>query len=120
MRKLNRRDFLMSVSAATLATAHIGFSATSKQRVFVASGTPEGIRSFDWNAATGELTDAGIAAKIETVDWICFSPDRKYLFFVRAPLGVVVDFDALDVTPTETAAETQPDTEHLSQQGKSD
>ncbi len=44
----------MSASAATLAAAATkGFSASRAQRVFVASGTPEGIRSFDWNPARG-------------------------------------------------------------------
>src|SRR5580698_8902265 len=82
MRIHSRRDFLMSASAATLAAAatksFAGFSASD--RVFVASGTPEGIRSFDWNSRNGELDDAGIGAEISTVDWICFSPDRKYIF----------------------------------------
>ena len=56
----------MSASAATLAAvATKGFSSSRAQRVFVASGTPEGIRSFDWNPATGELTAAGVAANVE-------------------------------------------------------
>jgi len=103
MRKLNRRDFLMSVSAATFATATTGFSASSKRRVLVASNTAEGIRSFDWNAATGDLTDAGVAAKIDMVDWICFSPDRKYLYaacevdsFNGKPTGELASFRVTD------------------------
>jgi 6-phosphogluconolactonase len=81
MRNVSRRDFLMSASAATLAavtTKSLAVSGT--QRVFVASGTPEGIRSFDWDPAKGELTGVGVAAEISTVDWICLSPDRRYLF----------------------------------------
>jgi 6-phosphogluconolactonase len=103
MRKLNRRDFLMSVSAATLATATSGSSASSKRRVLVASNTAEGIRSFDWNAATGDLTDAGVAAKVDTVDWMCFSPDRKYLYaacevdsFNGKPTGELASFRVTD------------------------
>ena len=102
MRKLNRREFLVSTSAVTLAAATTGFSSSSK-RVFIASGTPEGIRAFDWDAATGQLTDAGVAAKIETVDWICFSPDRKYLFaacevdsFNGKPTGELASFRVTD------------------------
>ena len=34
------------------------------QRVFVGSGTPDGILAFDWNPSTAELTPAGVAAKI--------------------------------------------------------
>jgi 6-phosphogluconolactonase len=103
MRKLNRREFLVSTSAVTLAVATTGFSSSGKQRVFVASGTPEGIRAFDWDAAKGQLTDAGVAAKIETVDWICFSPDRKHLFaacevdsFNGKPTGELASFRISD------------------------
>jgi len=70
----------MSASAATLTAATTGLSQSRTQRVFVASNTPEGIRAFDWNSSSGELKDAGVAAKIDMVDWICFSPDRKCLF----------------------------------------
>ena len=90
----------MSASAATLAAAATkSFAAPGVQRVFVASGTPEGIRSFDWDASKGELTSAGVAAEISTVDWICFSPDRRYLFaacevesFNGKPTGEVASF----------------------------
>jgi 6-phosphogluconolactonase len=81
MRNVSRRDFLMSASAATLAAvATKSFAASGGQRVFVASGTPEGIRSFDWDPAKGELTSVGVAAEISTVDWVCLSPDSRYLF----------------------------------------
>jgi 6-phosphogluconolactonase len=104
MRNRSRRDFLMSTSAAILAfVATKGFPASRTQRVFVASGTPEGIRSFDWNPATGELAAAGVAANVSTVDWICFSPDRKYLFaacevdsFNGRPTGELASFRVVD------------------------
>ena len=103
MRKLNRRRFLVSASAVTLAAATKGFSASSKQRVFVASNSAEGIRSFDWDVATGALTNPGVAAKIDMVDWICFSPDRKYMFaacevdsFNRKPTGELASFRVTD------------------------
>jgi hypothetical protein len=35
-------------------------------------------------------------------------PGRKNLFFVRAPLGVVVDFNAPDMSQGKVAVETQP------------
>jgi 6-phosphogluconolactonase len=104
MRKLSRRDFMISASATTLAAAATrGFAASRAQRVFVASGTPEGIRSFDWNPASGELQSAGTGATISTVDWICFSPDRKYLFaacevdsFNGKPTGELASFRVTD------------------------
>ena len=94
----------MSASAATLAAAATkSFSASHMRRVFVASGTPAGIRSFDWNPFRGELADAGVAAEVSTVDWICFSPDRKYLFaacevdsFNGKPTGELASFRVVD------------------------
>jgi 6-phosphogluconolactonase len=103
MRNLTRRDFLMSASAATFAAATKSFSASRTERVFAASNTPEGVRSFDWISADGELTRAGIAAKVDMVDWVCLSPDRKYLFaacevdsFNGRPTGEVASFRISD------------------------
>src|ERR1039458_4249408 len=100
---LNRRDFLMTASAATLATASTSFAAPRRQRVFVASGKPEGILSYDWNPATGELTPAGVAASVANVDWICFSPGREYLYaagegdsFNGKPTGEVASFSGVN------------------------
>ena len=99
MRKLSRRDFLRTSSAATLAAASTGFAASDTQRIFVASGTPDGILSYDWHPATGNLTPAGVAAHVSTVDWICLSPRRDYLFaacevdnFNGKPTGEVASF----------------------------
>jgi len=78
--KLNRRDFLMTASAATLAIASPSLAATPGQRVFIGSNTPDGILAFDWDPATAELTAAGVAAKIANVDWITFSPNREFLY----------------------------------------
>jgi 6-phosphogluconolactonase len=104
MRILSRRDFLVSASAATLAAAATkSFSASHMRRIFVASGTPAGIRSFDWNPFRGELAATGVAADVSTVDWICFSPDRKYLFaacevdsFNGKPTGELASFRVVD------------------------
>ena len=100
MDKLSRRDFLMTASAATLAAAASpSFAAPGRQRVFVASGTPTGILAYDWDSAKGELTPAGVAAHIDTVDWITFSPGREYLYaaceldsFNGKPTGEVASF----------------------------
>jgi 6-phosphogluconolactonase len=85
MDKLSRRDFLLTASAATLAAAAPSLAATlapatGRQRVFVGSGTPEGILAYDWNPATGELVAAGVAAKLASVSWITYSRGNKFLF----------------------------------------
>ncbi|HEY2468592.1 MAG TPA: lactonase family protein [Terracidiphilus sp.] len=93
----------MSASAASLLAATTGLSQARTRRIFVASNTADGIRSFDWNPASGDLTPVGVAAKIDMVDWICFSPDRKYLFaacevdsFNGKPTGELASFRVID------------------------
>ncbi|HWA95177.1 MAG TPA: lactonase family protein [Terracidiphilus sp.] len=100
MKTLNRREFVAGAAAATLTvTSKHAKAAGTKTRVLVASGTENGILNYDWNGATGTLTPAGVAAKISTVDWITFSPDRKYIFaaceldsFRGKPTGEVASF----------------------------
>jgi 6-phosphogluconolactonase len=95
-----RRTFLKTASAATLAAAASrGFAAADRQRVFVASGKPNGILAYDWDSATGELTAAGVAAHISTVDWIALSPGKEYVYaaceldrFNGKPTGEVASF----------------------------
>jgi 6-phosphogluconolactonase len=82
MEKLSRRSFLGTVAAVSLVTAMPCFALGRRQRVFVGSNTPNGILAYDWDAASGELAPAGVAAKQDNVDWIAYSPDRKYLFAV--------------------------------------
>jgi len=100
MAHLSRRNFLIAASAATLAAAASRSHAAPRlQRVFIGSGGADGILAFDWNPATAELTAAGVAAKISTIDWITFSPDRKYIYaasevdsFNGKPTGAVASF----------------------------
>jgi 6-phosphogluconolactonase len=99
MKNLSRREFMMTASVATLAAAVPSFAASHRQRVFVGSSTPNGILAFDWDPATGDLTPAGVAAKIDKVDWIILSPDRQYLYsaseldtFNGKPTGEVASF----------------------------
>ncbi|HEY1987175.1 MAG TPA: lactonase family protein [Terracidiphilus sp.] len=81
MLSLNRRHFLKATSAATVAAAATrNFAATARQRVFIGSNKPDGILAYDWDATTGQLTPAGVAAKIANVDWITFAPGHKFLF----------------------------------------
>ncbi|HUX45379.1 MAG TPA: lactonase family protein [Terracidiphilus sp.] len=104
MRNLSRRAFLKSASAATLAAAALrGFAEPAKQRVFVASNSPDGVLAYDWDGATGTLSPAGVAAKIKMVDWIAFSPGHEYLYaacevdtFNGKPTGEVASFRVED------------------------
>lgn len=100
MANLSRRNFLFSASAAAAAAAaSSSFAAPQRQRVFIASGGADGILAYDWNPATAELTAAGVAGKISTIDWVTFSPDRKFLYaasevdsFNGKPTGAVASF----------------------------
>jgi 6-phosphogluconolactonase len=103
MKKTSRREFLMTASAAAVATAAFSSSAASpKQRVFIGSGTPDGILAYDWDPVGGELTPIGVAAKLPSVAWITastFSPGRSFLFaaselnsFNGKPTGAVASF----------------------------
>jgi len=113
MRNLTRREVLRTVPAAALLRASNGFAVpSSTQRVFVASNTSEGIRSFDWNPASGELTSAGVAAAVDNVDWICFSPDRRTIFaaaevdsFNGKPTGEVASLSVHNVKLIQTSAQ---------------
>jgi 6-phosphogluconolactonase len=104
MGKMNRREFLAAASAATLAaTATPSFAAERKQRVFIGSGTPDGILAYDWDGVGGELTPAGVAAKINTVDWMTLSPGREFMYvaaevdsFNGKPTGEVASFGVHD------------------------
>ncbi|HUD74874.1 MAG TPA: beta-propeller fold lactonase family protein, partial [Terracidiphilus sp.] len=105
MTKLTRRGFLITASAATLAAAASAslaapvLASSGRKRVFIGSNRPEGILAFDWDPATGELTPAGVAAKLANVDWITYSPGREFLYaasevdsFNGKPTGAVASF----------------------------
>ena len=90
----------MTASAATLAAAASpALAASETQRVFVGSGTADGILAYDWDPATAELAPAGVAAQVANVDWITFSDDRKFIYaaaevdtFNGKPTGEVTSF----------------------------
>ena len=55
--------------------------------------------AFDWDASTGEITPAGVAANLSTVDWITYSPGREFIYaaaeldsFNGKPTGAVASF----------------------------
>ncbi len=113
MRNFTRRTFLQTASAVTVATAASrSLSATSRQRVFIGSNTPDGILAFDWNPATAELTPAGVAAKLSNVDWITYSPDRKFIFaasevdsYNGKPTGAVASYAVANGKLTEVSGQ---------------
>jgi len=90
MKKMNRRKFLLASGVALVGAASVRCLgalsplAVGRQRVYVGSNTKEGILAFEWDAAKGELTPAGLVADSKTgaenVDWIFYSKDRKTLF----------------------------------------
>ncbi|MGD0734445.1 MAG: lactonase family protein [Terracidiphilus sp.] len=104
MKTLSRREFLVAASAATVATVAVptfaaGPAAKGRQRVFIGSGTADGILAFDWDSETGELTPDGVAARIPTIDWITYSPGREFIYaasevdsFNEKPTGAVASF----------------------------
>jgi len=103
---------MLTVSAATLAaTASPLLAASTRQRVFIGSNTDEGILAYDWDAETGELTAAGVAARLSNVDWITFSSSHKALFaasevelFNGHPTGGVASFSYENGKLRETSA----------------
>jgi 6-phosphogluconolactonase len=106
MKRLHRRDFLFTASAATLAaagqrfaTAAPGAAGTRHRRVFIGSSTPDGILAYDWDPVSGELTAAGVAAKVANVAWLAFSHEHQYVYsaselamFNGKPTGEVASF----------------------------
>jgi 6-phosphogluconolactonase len=91
------------------------------QRVFVGSGTAQGILSFDWNSATGELAPAGVAAKLPNATWMTFSADHKVLYaateadtFNGKPTGEVSSFrvEKGGLTPLSAQNSAGPGTCH--------
>jgi 6-phosphogluconolactonase len=80
-----RRSFLKQTAALSAVAATGGLNLLSEtpsasKRILVGSGTPDGILSFAWDGATGELKPEGIAAKISHSTWLDFSPDRRFLY----------------------------------------
>jgi 6-phosphogluconolactonase len=123
MGNLNRREFLKTTAAATLArSASNALAAGQKQRVFIGSGTPDGILAYDWDGTNGELRAAGVAAKISTVDWITPAPGRDFLYaaaevdtFNGKPTGEVASFRIANgaLQPVSAENSASPGTCHV-------
>jgi 6-phosphogluconolactonase len=86
MIEISRRDFMKTASAVAVTAAAPkiitaqGNGTSSSTRVFVGSGAPDGVLAYDWDPATAALAPAGVAAKIPSVDWLCFSPSKNFVF----------------------------------------
>jgi 6-phosphogluconolactonase len=85
---------------------------SDSQRVFIGSNTPDGILAFDWNPATAEFQQVGLAAKLSNVDWITFSPDHKTIFaasevdsFNGKPTGEVASYRVENGKLTQISAQ---------------
>jgi 6-phosphogluconolactonase len=70
-----------------------------RQPVFIGSFGKQGILAFDWDPVYGALEQVGVAAEMDHVDWITFSPGHKYLYaasevdsFNGKPTGGVASF----------------------------
>ena len=104
-----RREFLGTAALAALAgpgllrAAKQGPTPGQRSRVFVGSHTADGILAYDWDPAAGELTPAGVAAKIPNVAWLALSPGGEFIFsaseldsFNGKPTGEVASFRLAD------------------------
>lgn len=94
MNPISRREFLRAAAAAALAasSAHVfaarhahaaGASlpaAPKRKRIFIGSGSADGILAYHWDPATAELIPIGPAAKVTEVRWIAPSFMNEFLF----------------------------------------
>jgi 6-phosphogluconolactonase len=103
-KRISRRKFLVTSSAAALAAASRSLgalvaTASPRTRVLVASSAPDGILAYDWNPQTAELAPAGVDASVPKVAWIAMSHGRDFIFsaseldtFQGKPTGEVASF----------------------------
>jgi 6-phosphogluconolactonase len=106
MRRLSRREFLMTTSSAALTAVAapklagaLDPSNPHRSRVLIASSAPDGILFYDWDGATGELAAAGVAASVPKVAWLAFSHGHEFVYsaseldkFEGKPTGEVASF----------------------------
>jgi 6-phosphogluconolactonase len=113
MKNLSRRDFLLTAAAATLASAAApALASTQTKRVFVASGSQNGILAYDWDPVSGELTAAGVGAGLAHVDWLTFGSGKEFVFaavevnsFNGKPTGEVASLRLRDGKLTPVSAQ---------------
>src|SRR6266850_262640 len=86
--KTNRRQFLICALLSALFFTPLGHAADkSKFLVYVGTYTQEdskskGIYAYRFDAATGDLTPAGLAAESTNPSFVVVSPDRRFLYAV--------------------------------------
>ncbi|HVN94271.1 MAG TPA: lactonase family protein [Terracidiphilus sp.] len=76
---------------------HAALEPLPRQRVFVASHTPDGIVAFDWDPTAAALMRVGVAAKVPNVAWLAMSGDTIFSAseldtFEGQPTGEVASF----------------------------
>jgi 6-phosphogluconolactonase len=122
MENLNRRKFLVAASAAALATSSsLATSAPNAQssaaqgprrRVFLGSGSSNGILVCDFDPASGELTPPAVVSNTPKVAWLAFAHQNEFLYsaseldmFNGQPTGEVAGFrvEGDKLTPFTTA-----------------
>lgn len=105
-------SFAVPVSASKRFPTHI----------LVGSDTEDGILSFTWDVATGNLKPEGIAAKVSQSTWIATSPDMRFLYvacelneFEGKPTGAVASYrnDGGKLTPISLVPSGGKGTCHL-------
>jgi 6-phosphogluconolactonase len=105
MKLLTRRNFLHTSAAAAFATCaatRAPFSSADpigRQRIFIGSHGDNGILSYDWDPATGDLKFTEVAIRIPAVAWLTATQSRDLVFsaseldtFEGKPTGEVASF----------------------------
>ena len=133
MRNLHRREFLAAAAATLVTTAGTRLAAaasgsspaaagTRRRRVFIASSAPDGILVYDWDPTSGQLTAAGVAAKVPSVAWLAFSHEHEFVYsaselsvFNGKPTGEVASFrvEHGDLRPLTAQNSAGPGTCHV-------
>lgn len=79
MREISRRDFIYGSAAVSLATQALS-EQTQGRLLLVGTQTEKtskGIYAYAFDAATGELTQTGLAAEVENPTFLALAPDRR-------------------------------------------
>jgi len=134
MDRITRRSFLSMTVALTTAAVpgfaarHSSHAAASapvapkRKRIFVGSGTENGVLAYHWDPTTAELIPIGPAAKVSLISWIAPSFMNEFLFmaseldsFQGKPTGAVCSFRLLhgELQPVSAVNSAGPGTCHV-------
>jgi len=105
MKRLSRREFLMTASSAMLASAVApeiaeGTAKGRNRRVFIGGHSKNGgIVAYDWDSASATLTRVEVVAKTPLVAWLAFSGGNQFMYsaseledFEGKPTGEVASY----------------------------